>query len=323
MCYSGQNQEIDMKEKVIRGVLRHKFNAWVKSIDDEPTRTLAKNGTIITGGAIASMLLNEEINDFDLYFKDQETALAITQYYVRKFQDENASTSFDNSVRSSDVGLFVKADDGGRIRIVVKSAGIINADGQDNYEYFESQTLSDPDRIEDYVESAASVLRVDQRAQKEGLKYHPILMTSNAISLTDKVQLIIRFYGDADEIHKNFDFVHCTNWWQSWDNALHINKEALLALMNRDLTYQGSLYPICSLFRIRKFIQRGWTINAGQILKMAWQVSKLDLEDPTVLEDQLVGVDSAYFLEIIRALKRENPDRVDHAYLMQLIDKIF
>ena len=48
-------------------------------------------------------------------------------------------------------------------------------------------------------------------------------------------------------------------------------------LLARQLVYQGSKYPICSMIRTRKFLQRGWHINAGQYLKMAFQVSELDL----------------------------------------------
>jgi hypothetical protein len=30
---------------------------------------------------------------------------------------------------------------------------------------------------------------------------------------------------------------------------------------------------------MKKFIQRGWTVNAGEILKMLFQVSELDLKN--------------------------------------------
>ncbi|HXJ41375.1 MAG TPA: hypothetical protein VNH18_18985, partial [Bryobacteraceae bacterium] len=60
------------------------------------------------------------------------------------------------------------------------------------------------------------------------------------------------------------------------------------------------------LFRLRKFIKRGWSINAGQILKIAFQVSELDLNNLEVLEDQLTGVDVAYFVQLITKLKEKD-----------------
>ncbi len=92
------------------------------------------------------------------------------------------------------------------------------------------------------------------------------------------------------------------------------------------MIYIGSKYPVCSLFRIRKFINRGWTINAGQILKIAMQISDLNLQDINVLEDQLIGVDSLYFMNLIK-LFREKQKKGDFvlttSYVMSIIDKIF
>lgn len=102
-----------------------------------------------------------------------------------------------------------------------------------------------------------------------------------------------------------------------------LRTEALETLLSRELRYIGSKYPVCSVIRLRKFITRGWTINAGQILKMAMQISALDLTDPEVLKDQLTGVDAAYFHQVISALKAKNPEKVETAYLVEIIDKMF
>ena len=77
------------------------------------------------------------------------------------------------------------------------------------------------------------------------------------------------------------------------------------------------------MIRMRKFVGRGWTINAGQILKAAMQVSALDLTDIKVLEDQLTGVDAAYFLEVLDKLRENDPEKVNHAYLVEIIDRMF
>jgi hypothetical protein len=93
--------------------------------------------------------------------------------------------------------------------------------------------------------------------------------------------------------------------------------------MSKELRYVGSKYPVCSVIRLRKFIARQWTINAGQILKMLMQINELDLTDIKVLQDQLTGVDSAYFCELIGKLKDKDPQKVNSAYLCEIIDRIF
>src|SRR3546814_2919414 len=72
-----------MKAKTIKAILAKKFNSFASSIEDEVVRKLVEKNTIITGGCIASMLLGEKINDFDLYFTDHATTKAVAEYYVK------------------------------------------------------------------------------------------------------------------------------------------------------------------------------------------------------------------------------------------------
>jgi hypothetical protein len=73
---------------------------------------------------------------------------------------------------------------------------------------------------------------------------------------------------------------------------------------------------------MKKFIQRGWTVNAGEILKMLFQVSELDLKNIEVLEEQLIGVDVAYFSLLITVL-RDTEGKLTAHHLSELIDKVF
>ena len=94
-------------------------------------------------------------------------------------------------------------------------------------------------------------------------------------------------------------------------------------MLAKELRYVGSKYPICSVIRLRKFIKRGWTVNAGQILKMMMQISELDLKDHKVLQDQLTGVDAAYFCQLVSMVKENDPEKVNSAYLVEIIDRMF
>lgn len=150
---------------------------------------------------------------------------------------------------------------------------------------------------------------------------------ANAISLSNKIQIVTRFYGKVEEIHKNYDFVHCTCAWSSWDNEVFLPPKALECIINKELYYVGSKYPLCSIIRTRKYIERGYHINAGQYVKMCMQLNELDLKDVKVLEEQLTGVDTTYFQMMVEALQKHMEEtgdsKVDTMYAMELINKLF
>ena len=305
-----------MKAKTIKSVLCKKFRAWLESIEDEPLRQLAAENSIITGGSIASMLIGEKVNDYDLYFRTKEVAEKMAKYYVDQFK-KNPTPKFAGGGEVT-ITVWVTED---RVKIVVKSAGIAGEEANDNYKYFEQ--IQDPESIDaaEYVEDVTKA--VDDAKDKTKKPFRPIFLSTNAITLADDIQIVIRFWGEPDQIHENYDFIHCTNYWTSWDNHLELRPKALEALLARELRYVGSKYPVCSLIRTRKFIKRQWVINAGQFLKMVMQVNDLDLTNLSVLEDQLTGVDAAYFEQLVQALRERDPERVDKAYLVEIIDRIF
>lgn len=294
-----------MKAKTIKKVLTQKHNQFVESIKDEEVQKLVKKNSIITGGSIVSMLLNEPINDFDYYFTDKETVMKVANYFVNEF---NKAKNYEARV----------VDEDGRVKIVVQSEGI--AGDPEGHEM-------DEDGEESATLFADEESHVDDLKAVEEPKFKPVFLSTNAISLTGKIQLVMRFYGDADEIHSNYDFVHATCFWRSEDNYLSLPREALEAIITKELVYTGSKYPLCSIFRTKKFIKRGWQINAGQYLKMVLQLNEMDLLDVDVLEEQLTGVDAAYFHQVIDFIKRkqeDNPDfKVDNTYLFEVINRIF
>ena len=280
-----------MNKRVIKSVLQKKHNSFVNSIKDEKVRDLVDKHSIITGGCIASMLLGEKINDFDYYFDSRNVALEVIKYYVEEF-NRTCGTKIAE----------LREKDNGRITIFISSDGIAE---------------------EDHGDEAEDLPAEDDTKQD----YRPIFLTSNAITLSNKIQLVIRFFGSPEEIHENYDFVHCTNYWYSKTGELVLNQAALESLLSKELHYVGSKYPLCSLIRTRKFIKRGWNINAGQYLKMAMQLNELDLRDVETLEEQLIGVDITYFQMLIEALnerKEKNKDfAYDSGYIATIVDRIF
>ena len=259
---------------------------------------------IVTGGAITSMLLGDVPNDYDVYIDNTDTAAKLANYYISRLPTP------DNE--KTDVPVVSVPPGGGRVEIKVKSSGVASEeDNQSEYDYFEMYPNAS-DRMLSYLENMT---------QQSNGKYTAVAITTNAITLTDQIQVILRFVGPAQEIHKNYDFVHTTNYFTEAEGVV-LNQPALESILAKELKYVGSLYPICSVFRIKKFINRGWTITAGEMLKIAYDIAKLDLDDPKVLQDQLTGVDAAYFNQILRLIREEGKP-IERTYLFELVNRIF
>lgn len=300
--------------KAIDRQIRRKMEAVMQSLPTE-LQLIFKKDVIVTGGCIPSMLMGEEVNDYDVYFRQYKTAVLFANHYLSQFL-ANRTAEQGGIPYTMEIQELTDSLGRPRVRVFIKSAGIVADEQSEDYQYFEGGGDA-----EAYVEEAMG--EVDPEAQEEKPEYYPVFLSSNAITLKGKVQIILRFFGDAKAIHENFDFVHCMNYW-TFNGGLTLNLESLEAIMSKTLVYQGSLYPICSVFRTKKFIQRGWQINAGQQLKMCLQISKLDLTNFNILEEQLTGVDVAYFREILdKARDKENPLVVDTAYLTEIINRMF
>lgn len=305
------------KRSGIKKQLHEKITEWIKSIDDSSVRELVSKNTIVTGGSIASMLLGEKINDYDVYMRDKVTTLAVANYYVKKFND-NRKIEVGEGVEAcipfvkEEVITNNKGNTEDVVGIYIKSAGVA-AESQKVYEYFEGKPES---AAQDFAESLGE--------KKVGNElYRPIFLSQNAITLNGDIQIVIRFYGEPDKIFENYDFQHAMSYFDYNLNALVCPPEALECLLSRTLIYKGSLFPIATLMRVRKFLDRGWRISAGQLLKIAFQISELDLTDKETVRQQLTGVDAAYFHQLLSAIEDTDPEKMNSAYISVIIDKIF
>ena len=307
------------KRSGIKKEIDKKIRDWIDAVDDELVVTAIKRDAILTGGAIASMLLGEQVNDFDFYFRTKASALLVAHYYVNKFNKDNNLKTKDGvksctPIVKEETLQNIKGEDEDRVTIFMKSAGVAS-EGQEDYQYFEMTTGGE---LSAFSESLGEKETADKKE-----KYRPVFMSQNAITLSDKVQLVTRFYGEPDKIHDNYDFVHACCYYDYGAKSLVFPPEAMEALLSRTLIYRGSLYPIASIFRTKKFIERGWRITAGQQLKIMWQISELDLTDDVVLREQLVGVDMAYMHELVEALKCVDSEKINSSYVATTIDRIF
>jgi hypothetical protein len=252
------------------------------------------NSLMISGGCITSLLLNEEVNDYDMYFSSQEITDSLISFYLDKINDKNATEW-----------------------VYDKNLKIIYKFKKPEYKNIDSDIFYS--NINEYVETTNAVTAKNVNANEN--MYEPICITPNAISLTNGIQLVTRFTGEVNEILSNFDFIHTNNYYKFSSNSLHTSKEALESILTKQLHYSGSKYPICSLIRTRKFIKRGWNISAGEYLKMAFQINKLDLNNIEILKEQLIGVDAKYFIVFLEKLSKMKS--LTEVNIFELLNEVF
>lgn len=287
-----------MKKKTASKIISAKINDWIKSIKCEKIKTLVLEDVIVAGGCITSLLSGETPNDYDVYFKNMTTAVKVTEYYAAEFAKNNPlARDVDVVYRDTDLNFSTSLKF--NILNVQCAYAMIKSDG--------------------YVKHDGTLSEAQKRT------YQPAFISSNAVTLSNDVQLILRFSGEPEEILSNFDFQHTKQYWTKEEGVV-TNIASLEAIMSKELNYTGSKYPLCSVIRTRKFINRGWNVNAGQLLTMILQCNELDLHDPLVLIDQLVGVDSNYFVRIIEMVTKEEKmldGKIDKTYLLEAINAVF
>lgn len=299
-----------MQTKSIAKLITLKVNEWIESITDTELRHDLRKHILVSGGSIASLYLQETVNDYDIYLTDRTTLLTLVNYYCKPF--ESTIEVLDGAFRDD---LINKYKEGFSIAEFLKHPG---------HRASSLRNLKE-DQIKLYIEHGGGH-KVEIKKDAAPVKYQPVYFSPNAISLTDDIQIVIRFWGTPEEVHKTFDFIHATNYF-TFTSGIVTNKEALESLLTRQLKYQGSFYPVTSVIRAKKFVKRNFNINAGELLKMMFQISLLDLQNMDVLEEQLIGVDVAYFEMLIQALRTKQDSeegfKITPEYFNSIIDKIF
>lgn len=313
-----------MKARQIEKVIREKIAA-LASDHPEIQDDLLKH-SIVTGGCIASMFLKEKVNDFDLYFSNIGALTRVISYFGKQTNAQylvayTAGTTLPSEgllrhIRGTGhwENEYNKEDDETAVTLPASNDTTWFALYSDVTALQECKNIA-------YIALYYKSCGFWTASAHEDKKTHVIKFASaNAVTLSDKVQLVFRFYGPPEEIHKNYDFVHATNYW-TLEGGLVTHAEALEAILARELIYKGSRFPLASIFRTRKFIHRGWTMHIGHYVKMAMQLNEFDLRDIHTLREQLTGVDAAYLnLLIMKAEKHNEP--ITSSWVCELVDAI-
>lgn len=186
-------------KKQVINFLKKKSDEFLKLFEnDKHLQNSIQFKFFIAGGSIASIIMNEEPNDYDIYFMDLESMLRATEYLKSSRPD------------------------------VVVSKG------------------------------------------------------ANAITLTERFQIITRYTGTPYEVIYKFDFSHCRCYFQqSNSEPLSIYKDAMESIATKHLIYNSCPNPIGALYRLKKFFSRGWGITKDNWFKIIMDVNAIDLTKST------------------------------------------
>lgn len=145
------------------------------------------NGTFISGGSIVSLLLNEPVNDYDMYFTNETTMNFFTDWVTAKTNNKMVQ---------------------------------------------------------------------DVNANYDGFLLKGKVITPNAITLTNKFQMITVLCGEPKIVTDTFDYEHCRAFYVPAEDKLFISPNTYTCIMNKKLVKHG---PERKHSREDKFIKRGWS----------------------------------------------------------------
>jgi len=231
-----------MKAKQIEKLLIGVMNNFLESITDEEVKKIIKENSFITGGCIPSMLMDEWVNDYDIYFYQDEDAHIVRSYFKRQ----------------------------------------------------ESKPKTDT----------------------KG-KFHVKLITENSINLSDKIQLVTKFTGMPCQVTENFDWQHIKSYFYYNTHEerynLVLTNDVYKLIVEKELVYTGSAYPLSSFLRLKKYLKKGWNVSTATMVHIALDIAKSLREmEAERIEDNKVKELEELSLKLRKDRLREKDTFEDH-----------
>ena len=106
-----------MNSKNIKKHLKAKLRDWTEHIDNAEVKKVVEENTIITGGAMVSLLMGERPHDYDVYFRTKEACIEVAKYYVDKWNETH-----------NDKPVSLRVGEDGSVKCFVQSKGIADED---------------------------------------------------------------------------------------------------------------------------------------------------------------------------------------------------
>lgn len=169
---------------------------------------------------------------------------------------------------------------------------------------FAGERISDYDI---YFKTAGGVHQVSRWLDDN--EFDQFAVTPNAESYSRnglKIQLIIMsslICENPVDIIKQFDYSVCMGAFDVESDAFILDPLFLEDVSRRELRYNISAkYPIASLFRLRKYLKKGYTISGLEMVKLGCAINNLQMKSYRDLRDQLQGIDTLFLMDLTNKL---------------------
>lgn len=128
--------------------------------------------------------------------------------------------------------------------------------------------------------------------------------TDAAVSFTvdkHRVQLIRVLTGEPNEVISTFDFTICQGAFDGED--FYLSGSFFQHLAQRKLVFNiKAEYPLCSLYRARKFITRGFSLSGIEAIKLGLKLNSIQIKTYADLRKQLMGIDTLFLADLTDSL---------------------
>lgn len=129
-----------------------------------------------------------------------------------------------------------------------------------------------------------------KKSNTTGVNYGIQFISESAITLFGDIQIVTSVCGTEAEILETFDFLHCKALYNLREDKVYIPDFVLKEIKEKQLIYTGNKYPLMALWRVRKFLMRGYNIDKLNLMQIARDISRLDLSNPKVYAEQSKGL---------------------------------
>jgi hypothetical protein len=164
-------------------------------------------------------------------------------------------------------------------------SSIIRDEKPKDIDYFVSNKEA-LDAIQEYFKKRYEISQMYQRENHRpitllnGYDDVPMFYTDRAISLCEDFQIILKDYGDPEEVCSRFDYVHCMGYYFPSNNELNVTLDTKISAERKILIYNiTSTTPITSAYRMAKLIESGWKIQKHEQSKLLININKYQFND--------------------------------------------
>jgi hypothetical protein len=129
-----------------------------------------------------------------------------------------------------------------------------------------------------------------------------------------KIQVVKLISGTAKEIIDQFDYTICMGAYDFDMEDFVLDDQFIEHIARKELYYNvNGKYPVSSLFRLRKFFKKGYTIPGTEMIKLGLCINNLKMQTYRDLKVQLQGIDILFLKDLTDQLM--DPELVDKPFV--------